>query len=223
MERTFTPALGYSRLTPLYDIAIRLLTKERVWRDFLVQQVNPQPTDRIVDIGCGTGSLAIRLKNTEPGAEIIGLDPDSDVLARARQKALEQEIDIRWTHGFLDEEILEKIGPVSKVVSSLVFHQTPLPEKSAILSAMYTLLDPGGSLHIADYGLQRTKLMRLLFRLSVQTIDGIHDTQPNADGVLPHLIEEAGFIDVQETRVIKTATGSISMYAGRKGLSVWSP
>lgn len=220
MEKDFTPALGYSRLTPLYDIAIRLLTKERVWRNLLVKQVSPQPTDRIVDVGCGTGSLAIRLKNTEPGAEIIGLDPDSDVLARARQKALEQEIDIRWTHGFLDEEILEKIGPVSKVVSSLVFHQTPLLEKSAILSAMYTLLDPGGSLHIADYGLQRTKLMRLLFRRTVQTIDGIHDTQPNADGVLPRLIEEAGFIDVQETRVIKTATGSISMYAGRKGLSV---
>ena len=99
MKKSFTPALGYSRLTPLYDIAIRLLTRERVWRNFLVKQVGPQPTDRIVDIGCGTGSLAIRLKKTEPGAEIIGLDPDADVLARARQKAQDQNIDIRWMHG----------------------------------------------------------------------------------------------------------------------------
>ena len=81
---------------------------------------------------------------------------------------------------------------------------------------MHALLEPGGSLHDADYGLQRSKLMRLLFRRTVQTIDGIEDTQPNADGVLPGLMEMAGFADVTETEVIPTLTGSISLYRAQR-------
>ena len=64
---------------------------------------------------------------------------------------------------------------------------------------------------IADYGLQRTALMRRLFRATVQILDGVKSTQPNADGVLSELIKEAGFAGVREERVIPTATGSISL------------
>jgi len=81
-----------------------------------------------------------------------------------------------------------------------------------MLAKMHALLEPGGSLHIADYGLQRSKLMRILFRRTVQAIDGIEDTQANADGVLPELMETAGFADVTETQIIPTLTGSISLY-----------
>lgn len=216
MEKEFTPALGDSRLTPLYDIAIRLLTRERVWREKLIEQIDPLPNDRILDVGCGTGSLALRMKAYQPNATIIGLDPDEEVLTRARSKARSNNTQIEWHHGFLDQETVQKLMPVTKVVSSLVLHQTPLREKADLLSAMFRVLEPNGSLHIADYGLQRSKLMRVLFRRTVQMIDGRADTQPNADGVLPELIEAAGFSEVQETRVIKTATGSISLYSAVK-------
>jgi hypothetical protein len=53
--------------------------------------------------------------------------------------------------------------------------------------------------------------MRVLFRL-VQSLDGYENTQPNADGVLPTLMAEAGFTQVQVLDVIPTATGSISLY-----------
>ena len=66
-------------------------------------------------------------------------------------------------------------------------------------------------MHIADYGLQRTRLMRSLFRF-VQYVDGYKDTQPNADGILPVLMKETGFAQVEETTVIPTPTGSISLY-----------
>lgn len=72
---------------------------------------------------------------------------------------------------------------------------------------------------IADYGRQRTRLTRLVFR-AVQFADGVEDTRPNADGVLPRLISEAGFRDVRETEAVPTATGSISVYVAareRKG------
>ena len=212
VDTEFTPALGDHRLTPFYDLAIALLTREGVWRRRLVTQIAPTSSDRILDVGCGTGSLAILLKQRAPDIDIIGLDPDPVVLARARRKAYKRGFTIDWRNGFLSDDIVEQSRPISKVVSSLVFHQTPLEEKQQMLAKMHALLEPGGSLHIDDYGLQRSKLMRILFRRTVQAIDGIEDTQANADGVLPELMETAGFADVTETEIIPTLTGSISLY-----------
>ena len=212
VDTEFTPALGDHRLTPFYDLTIALFTREGVWRRRLVTQIAPTSSDRILDVGCGTGSLAIRLKQRTPDIDIIGLDPDPVVLARARKKAYKRGFTIDWRNGFLSDDIVEQSRPISKVVSSLVFHQTPLEEKQQMLAKMHALLEPGGSLHIADYGLQRSKLMRILFRRTVQAIDGIEDTQANADGVLPELMETAGFADVTETQIIPTLTGSISLY-----------
>jgi hypothetical protein len=100
-------------------------------------------------------------------------------------------------------------------VSSLVLHQCDLPVKSAILRAMARTLCPGGLVAIADYGLQRTLLMRTLFR-QVQALDGWERTGLNAKGILPELIADAGFENVAEVRVVQTPTGSISLYTGRK-------
>lgn len=212
MDERFTPALGYRFLTPVYDLVVGLVTREGYWRSELVNLVAPQPGDRILDVGCGTGSLIARLAICEPAAELIGLDPDPQVLELARKKAKKRGVKAAWEEGFLNEETATRIGHVSKVVSSLVLHQTPIEEKVRILSAMRIVLGEGGELTIADYGLQRTKLMRMLFRGTVQAFDGLSDTQPNADGCLPGLIEAAGFQGVNECRVIPTATGSISIY-----------
>lgn len=211
-EKAFTPALGDPRFTPLYDYAIAALTRENVWRGKLVTHIDPNAADRILDVGCGTGSLAIWLKKLAPRADIIGIDPDPIIIARARRKAEKVGVSIDWRNGFLTPAIYADIGTVTKVVSSLVFHQIPLCEKRNILSTIGTILRPGGTLHIADYGLQRTMFMRFLFRRTVQLIDGIADTQPNADGILPSLMESSGFRDISESEVIPTATGSISVY-----------
>lgn len=58
--------------------------------------------------------------------------------------------------------------------------------------------------------------MRLLFRLTVQRLDGIEDTRPNADGVLPGLIGDAGFAEVHERDRVHTATGTIAIITALK-------
>ena len=211
-EKEFTPALGHRFLTPVYDLAVGLLTREQLWRTELLEIIDPKPGDRILDVGCGTGSLVAQLSCIEPEAEIVALDPDPDVLEIARRKAEKSGANVRWENGFLDRKMAQKIGHFSKVVSSLVLHQTAVDEKRSILSAMHSVLAQEGQLYIADYGLQRTRLMRMLFRVTVQLVDGVRDTQPNADGCLPGVIEAAGFFRVEETNVISTATGSISLY-----------
>lgn len=207
----FTPAMGRFAPTRFYDPVIAL-TRERLWRALAAMYVAPRPGEVIVDVGCGTGSLALLLNKVEPMARIVGVDPDPEVLAVARRKTAA----VRW-HVGMGDTVAAALGAGSTdtVVSSLVLHQCPVAVKRAVLASMFAVLRPGGRLVIADYGRQRTTLMRLAFRI-VQLADGKADTQPNADGALPGLIADAGFRDVREAEVVSTVSGSISVYvAGR--------
>lgn len=212
----FAPALGYRWLTPAYGAAIAVMTRERRWRQALIRQMAPRAKQIVADVGCGTGTLAVMLKAHAPSVSVYGFDPDPDILNRAEHKAHNAGALVNFTHATMDD-IAAKLTALSPdyVVSSLVFHQVPLAGKRKLLAAMYAGLRPGGQLHIADYGWQRTALMRLGFRM-VQTLDGYHDTQPNADGCIPVLMHEAGFAHIAETAVVPTVTGSISLYRATK-------
>lgn len=211
--RDFTPAVP---LLWAYDPIVAAFTREDRWRSALLRQLHPVEGDVIADVGCGTASFLALLGKTAGQAKLIGIDPDDRILLKARAKLDAAGVAADLRRGYLREvdTLLSGTG-VAKIVSSLVFHQVPLAEKRAGLVAMHRVLPPGGQLHIADYGLQRTRLMRSLFRM-VQIVDGFEDTQPNADGRLPGLMAEAGFIDISETAVIPTATGSISVYRAIK-------
>jgi ubiquinone/menaquinone biosynthesis C-methylase UbiE len=215
-ENAFTPALGRFAPIRFYDRVIAL-TRERLWRALTAAHVAPRPDDLIVDVGCGTGSLALLLARVQPLARIAGVDPDPDVLAVARRKAGAADASVRWRVG-MGDALVQLLGAesVDTVVSSLVLHQCPIAVKRAVLASMFGVLRPGGKLVITDYGQQRTMLMRLAFR-TVQLADGKEDTQPNADGALPALIGEAGFRDVREVEAVPTVTGSISIYVARRG------
>jgi SAM-dependent methyltransferase len=211
---SFTPALGRVAPARFFDFVVAL-TRERLWRALAAMYVAPRPDDTIADIGCGTGSLALLLSRVEPSARIVGVDPDPEVLAVARRKAT-ADPGVEWRVG-MGDALVDSLGAssVDTVVSSLVLHQCPLPMKKAVLASMFAVLKPGGRLVIADYGLQRTTLMRLAFRI-VQLADGKKDTQSNADGALPGLMSDVGFRDVREAEVVSTVSGSISVYVARK-------
>ncbi|MFB8237033.1 class I SAM-dependent methyltransferase [Kitasatospora purpeofusca] len=214
-ERSFTPAAGRFAPVRLYDPVVAL-TRERLWRSLVAMHVAPRPEDVVVDVGCGTGSLAVLLNRVEPRATVIGVDPDPEALAVARRKAAAAGGTPEWRLGMGDAVAgIVGAGTADTVVSSLVLHQCPVPMKRAVLAAMHETLRPGGKLVIADYGKQRTAAMRLAFRV-VQLADGKADTQPNADGILPRLIAEAGFRDVRESESVATFTGSLSLYVARR-------
>lgn len=214
-DRSYTPALGRFGHANFYDPIMRL-TRERRWRGLALRELDPQPGERIVDVGCGTGTLALLLHAAQPRAQVLGVDPDLQVLGIAARKARDAGPTLRWQQGMGDELVrLLGEGSMDKATSSLVLHQCPMQTKRAILQAMHGVLRPGGRLVIADYGWQRSLAMRLAFRV-VQFADGKEDTQPNADGVLPELMRQAGFAKVLEAAVVPTITGSISVYVARR-------
>tara|TARA_R110000824_G_scaffold197920_3_gene381665 strand:- start:1102 stop:1755 length:654 start_codon:yes stop_codon:yes gene_type:complete len=209
---TYTPPLGYKILTPLYDLVIRYLTRESVWRSALVKQINPLPGDRILDVGCGTGSLLAVLAEQCPEADFIGLDPDIAALERASKKI--DSANIRLIPGFLSKEALPKGWQPTKITSSLMFHQVSLEKKNEIAEIMRSLLMPGGELHIADYAMQKSPLMRAAFRMTVQQLDGVEDTRHNAEGILERILVAPGYL-TEKTQSFATATGSISLFKAK--------
>jgi ubiquinone/menaquinone biosynthesis C-methylase UbiE len=209
-ERDYVPALGWSALTPFYDGVVRTLSREAAWRPALVEQIAPRDGETILDVGCGTGSLAILLKQAAPGARIVGLDPDEAILARAAAKAKAAGADIEWRLGYARDA--GGLGEMfDKTVSSLVFHQVPQAEKEAGIAAMIAGTRPGGEMHIADFAAQRSRLMRMLFGI-VGRFDGRENTQANAHGALERILRAANRDAGTPTRAFRTPLGEISLF-----------
>ena len=215
-HRDFVPALGKSGSLDRYDAAIALMTREKRWRSDLLRFAEPRPGERIVDIGCGTGTFAIALKQAARESIVLAVDPDPAVLEIARAKAEVADAEIQWFEAMGDElDSIDALQQCDKIVSSLVLHQCPMDVKEAIAAQMFRLLQPGGTLFIADYGEQRSLLMRMLFR-QIQLLDGFEYTEPNAKGCVPEILTAAGFEAVEEIKVIPTPTGSISIYGAKR-------
>ncbi len=208
-NQEFTPAAGRFAPTGLYDIGVSLLTRESIWRQELVARLAPAPGDTILDVGCGTGSLAIMLKQAQPDAQITGIDPDPEALSIARSKAEAAGVSIEWLQGFAHDAA--NFGTFDKVVSSLVFHQVPVTEKRAGIAAMVAVAKAGGLICIGDYARQEQWLMRQLFRF-IQLIDGRTNTQPNAEGFIE--LELASILGraIAPSYTINTPTGTISLF-----------
>src|SRR5271165_3599538 len=69
----YLPAAGHDALLPGYDLLTRLFGFHRV-HDKLIGQAELAGAQRILEIGCGTGNLAIRAKKSHPSIDVIGSD-----------------------------------------------------------------------------------------------------------------------------------------------------
>ncbi len=213
---SYVPALGYRWLTRLYDPLVRLV-KEEKFKRLLVEQVHVRPGCRVLDLGCGTGTLTIMLKQACPEATIVGLDGDPEILAIAQAKAAAAGADIEFHHGMAFAPPFEPRS-FDRVVSSLVFHHLGTADKRRTLANVRELLRPGGELHIADWGQPQNRLMRVAF-LGVQLLDGFETTSDSVQGRLVAFMEEAGFTSVTETHREMTILGTLSLYRAVAPLS----
>src|SRR6266481_5484920 len=99
--RTYLPAAGHDWFLPLYDPFVKLLGGDRARRT-LLDHAAIRPNHRVLDIGCGTGTLVLLIKRLHPDADVVGLDPDPKALARSRRKAERATVRIQFDRGFAD-------------------------------------------------------------------------------------------------------------------------
>ena len=117
-------------------------------REAVIKAVSGNPR-KILDLGCGTGSTTIMLKQAFPTAEVIGLDLSPQMLTMSEYKAQQAQLDIKWVHG--QAEMTEFAdGEFDVVTASLLFHETPTTVSQAVLDEAYRLLKPGGQVIILD-------------------------------------------------------------------------
>ena len=148
-ERTFLPAAGYDLFLPLYDPLVTLLGGNRS-RQELIEQANIISGQRILDIGCGTGSFTVLLKRRRADVDVVGLDPDPKALRRAKAKATRAGVSVQFDQGFADELPYESKS-FDRVFSSLMFHHLDEQTQQKTLSEVLRVLKPGGSFHLLDF------------------------------------------------------------------------
>src|SRR5207249_8767146 len=81
---------------------LRLHLGERHWRTRLVDQMRMLSGQHVLDIGSGTGTLALLIKEKHPGVDVVGIDPDTQILEIASRKARRVRADIRFDLGYAD-------------------------------------------------------------------------------------------------------------------------
>jgi ubiquinone/menaquinone biosynthesis C-methylase UbiE len=199
--RSFTPAAGHDWLLAFYDPLQRWLGAAAIVQE-LIEQANVQAGQRVLDIGCGTGSLAIALKQQHPGIEAVGLDPDPRALAIARRKAGDAAVEIELERGFADA-IPSPDDAFDRVFSSFMFHHLSRQQKTTMLSEALRVLKPEASLHLVDFGRSKAGtggwVERLLHRSS-DVRDNMH---------IESFMKGAGFTRVQEISQRSTLFGTV--------------
>lgn len=209
MERSndFIPALGADWLTPFYD-TVAFLARERSFKRRLVEVARIAAGQDVLDVGCGTGTLALLVKQACPAARVVGLDVDPRILAIARRKIERAGAAIDLQQG---SATAPPFAPASfdRVLTSLVLHHLTTPQKKETFTAVRRLLRPGGELHVADWGKPHNLLMQAA-SIGFRVFDGGEATEANLRGQLPALIAGAGFVAVAETERWMTPFGTLA-------------
>lgn len=211
-EETFVPAAGIGAFTRFYDLAIDIFSGERLLRQGMIEGVTGAAHDlespRILEIGCGTGSLSIALAEALPDAEVVGVDIDPKALAIAESKSGAKNV--KWLRGSATDLPVEHES-FDIVAISLVMHHLMPPQQPAALEQARLALKAGGELHVIDFGRPRGLLPRLGSPV-LALIDGRENTGPIFRGELPELIDAAGFVDRELKQRFGTPVGTIERF-----------
>ncbi len=140
-------AAGYDLLAWLL-----LLGRERAFRERLVEPARLEPGQSVLDIGCGTGSLAIVAKRwVGPSGTVQGIDASPEMIARARRKASKAGVDVPFTTGVV-EALPFPDGHFDAVLSTLMLHHLPREARQQCAHEMRRVLKPGGRVLAVDFG-----------------------------------------------------------------------
>ncbi|MFC5910017.1 class I SAM-dependent methyltransferase [Streptacidiphilus monticola] len=205
----YLPAAGRDAFLPFYDRLTALLGVPALHRA-LVEQADLADGQRLLEIGCGTGNLSVRVKQARPGVEVVGLDPDPLALARAERKARGLDA-VSFERGYA-QRLPYPDASFDRVLSALMLHHLDRDTKGAAAAEALRVLRPGGSLHVVDFAGPRHGIHG---RLAQRMVRAGH-TADNADGGLGRLLSAAGFDRAVISSRRHPVLGEITFYRGTR-------
>ena len=140
-DRPFRTAAPYYRARPPYSAELRPALAARLGWD---------GSGRLLDVGCGPGVLALGLAASF--AEVVGLDPEPEMLREAREAASGlTSAALRWVEGRAEDIAGLGLGGFDAVTLGQSFHRT---DKEAVARIIYDLLQPGGAMLLVHHTLE---------------------------------------------------------------------
>lgn len=174
-----------------YDLAVGIISmgRERKFRAAALDLVDFKPGMKVLDVGCGTGSLTIAASQKLGGeGQVVGIDPSSNMVALAREKAEKENVEASFQVG-----VIEKLdfpdGQFDLVLSSLMMHHLPVELKEAGLQEVQRVLKPGGMVLIVELDPTTLSLASLIHGHSSQLSAELQD--------LHHQLESKEFEPVE--------------------------
>jgi ubiquinone/menaquinone biosynthesis C-methylase UbiE len=187
-RRSYVPAMGPGRawLLPIYDPLTRVLGMGRV-RGALLEQAALSSHSKVLDVGCGTGSLAVLIKQRHPTVDVVALDPDARALAKGQRKARRAGLLVQFDRGFADA-LTYPDAAFDRVFSSVMFHHLERDEKSRVLREIRRVLKRGGRFHMVDF-------VASAANGTPSRLSSHHRLTENAEHHVLALLTQAGFAD----------------------------
>jgi ubiquinone/menaquinone biosynthesis C-methylase UbiE len=175
-----------------YDLYSRVISfgRDKAIREKLMELAAPAPGEKVLDVGCGTGTLALALKSSVGTGEVHGIDASPEMIQVAKEKAKAgSDIDFQVA---LIEAIPFPDASFDLVTSSLMLHHLPDDLKRTGLDEIRRVLKPGGRFMAMDFAAHsHSPLGHLL------SIFG-HSRGESMVDKLMSMLKDAGFSDIED-------------------------
>lgn len=136
-----------------YDLLLKLLWfgRERAFREKVLLLARLQPGESVLDVGCGTGTLAIAAtRQVGPGGSVHAIDASPEMLARAKKKAQRVSAKIVFQNA-LAEALPFPDAQFDLVTTTVMLHHLPKKTRQACISEICRVLKPGGRVLAVDF------------------------------------------------------------------------
>ena len=136
-----------------YDRLVWLLTlgRERALRSRLVDIAQLAPGEAVLDVGCGTGTLALEARRrVGANGTVVGVDAAPEMIARARRKAARAGVDVAFEPARA-EALPFPDGRFDVVLSTLMMHHLSRPVRERLALEIRRVLRPGGRVLVVDF------------------------------------------------------------------------
>lgn len=193
MKYKFAPAFICDFFTPFYDLIIKQGGLGKSLEERIIKIANIKDGESILDVGCGSGGLVVRIRSNYQNCEVVGVDPDQKILNLAKKKIEKNKFDVALINAWA-EKLPFQNSSFDIVISALTFHHLPTEIKKQSFKEIHRVLKKDGRFLLADIGKPDSLFWKVKFAIDPERLFSTGEyMKDNLGGRLPLFVEDAGF------------------------------